>query len=125
MGIRNLQGALRRLRRWARQGVEEELDIADTIKSTAHKGGMLDIKLVPERKNRVKVLIFFDVGGSMDPHVEVCESLFYAALVSLSIYIIFTSIILSMKVFGKIIIAVGRSVCPYGILSINMVLIIA
>ncbi|MBP8019808.1 MAG: VWA domain-containing protein [Agitococcus sp.] len=79
LGIRNLQVALRRLRRFARQGVEEELDIADTIKSTAHKGGMLDIKLVPERKNRVKVLIFFDVGGSMDPHVEVCESLFSAA----------------------------------------------
>lgn len=79
LGIRNLQVALRRLRRFARQGVEEELDIADTIKSTAHKGGMLDIKLVPERKNRVKVLIFFDVGGSMDPHIEVCESLFSAA----------------------------------------------
>ena len=73
------QVALRRLRRFARQGAEEELDIADTIKSTAHKGGMLDIKLVPERKNRVKVLIFFDVGGSMDPYVEVCEALFSAA----------------------------------------------
>lgn len=79
LGIRNLQVALRRLRRFARQGVEEELDIADTIKSTAHKGGMLDIKLVPERKNRVKVLIFFDIGGSMDPHVQVCEALFSAA----------------------------------------------
>jgi uncharacterized protein with von Willebrand factor type A (vWA) domain len=79
LGTRNLQVALRRLRRFARQGVEEELDIADTIKSTAHKGGLLDIKLVAERKNRVKVLIFFDVGGSMDPYIEVCESLFSAA----------------------------------------------
>ncbi|MBK6758185.1 MAG: VWA domain-containing protein [Moraxellaceae bacterium] len=79
LGTRNLQVALRRLRRFARQGVEDELDIADTIKSTAHKGGLLDIKLVAERKNRIKVLIFFDVGGSMDPHIEVCESLFSAA----------------------------------------------
>lgn len=79
LGTRNLQVALRRLRRFARQGAEEELDIADTIKSTAHKGGLLDIKLVPERKNRVKVLIFFDIGGSMDPYVEVCEALFSAA----------------------------------------------
>lgn len=79
LGTRNLQVALRRLRRFARQGAEEELDIADTIKSTAHKGGLLDIKLVPERKNRIKVLIFFDVGGSMDPYVEVCEALFTAA----------------------------------------------
>ena len=79
LGTRNLQVALRRLRRFARQGAEEELDINDTIKSTAHKGGLLDIKLVPERKNRVKVLIFFDVGGSMDPYVEVCEALFSAA----------------------------------------------
>ncbi len=79
LGTRNLQVALRRLRRFARQGLEEELDIDDTIKSTAHKGGLLDIKLVAERKNRVKVLIFFDVGGSMDPYVEVCEALFSAA----------------------------------------------
>jgi len=79
LGTRNLQVALRRLRRFARQGVEEELDIGDTIKSTAHKGGLLDIKLVPERKNRIKVLIFFDVGGSMDPYIEVCEALFTAA----------------------------------------------
>ena len=79
LGVRNLQVALRRLRRFARQGIEDELDINDTIKSTAHKGGLLDIKLVPERKNRVKVLIFFDVGGSMDPYVEVCEALFSAA----------------------------------------------
>ena len=79
LGTRNLQVALRRLRRFARQGLEEELDIDDTIKSTAHKGGLLDIKLVAERKNRVKVLIFFDVGGSMDPYVEACEALFSAA----------------------------------------------
>ncbi len=79
LGIRNMQVALRRLRRFARQGTAEELDIDDTIRSTAHKAGLLDIKMVPERKNRVKVLIFFDIGGSMDPYVQVCESLFSAA----------------------------------------------
>jgi len=79
LGIRNIKVALRRLRRFARQGAEEELDIDDTIRATAHKGGMLDIKMVAERRNRVKVLLFFDVGGSMDPHVRLCEELFSAA----------------------------------------------
>jgi uncharacterized protein with von Willebrand factor type A (vWA) domain len=79
LGIRNVKVALRRLRRFARQGAEDELDIDDTIRATAHKGGMLDIKMVPERRNRVKVLLFFDVGGSMDPYVRVCEELFSAA----------------------------------------------
>jgi uncharacterized protein with von Willebrand factor type A (vWA) domain len=79
LGIRNIKVALRRLRRFARQGAEDELDIDDTIRSTAHKGGMLDIKMVAERRNRVKVLLFFDVGGSMDPHVRLCEELFSAA----------------------------------------------
>lgn len=79
LGIRNIKVALRRLRRFARQGAQEELDIDDTIRSTAHHGGMLDIKLVAERRNRVKVLLFFDVGGSMDPHVRICEELFSAA----------------------------------------------
>lgn len=79
LGIRNIKVALRRLRKFARTGVAEELDINDTIRSTAHKAGLLDIKMVPERKNQVKVLLFFDVGGSMDPHVKICEELFSAA----------------------------------------------
>ncbi|MDP2228994.1 MAG: VWA domain-containing protein [Moraxellaceae bacterium] len=79
LGIRNVKVALRRLRRFARTGVDEELDVDDTIRATAHNAGLLDIKMVPERKNKVKVLLFFDVGGSMDPHVKVCEELFSAA----------------------------------------------
>ena len=78
LGTRNIKVALRKLRRFAREGAEEELDLDDTIRSTAHKGGMLDIKLVPERRNTTKVLLFLDVGGSMDPHVKVCEELFSA-----------------------------------------------
>ena len=79
LGIRNIKVALRRLRKFARTGVAEELDINDTIRSTAHNAGLLDIKMVPERKNQVKVLLFFDVGGSMDPHIRICEELFSAA----------------------------------------------
>lgn len=79
LGTRNIKVALRRLRRLARTGAEEELNLDDTITSTAKKGGFLDIKMQPERRNRVKVLLFFDVGGSMDPHVRVCEELFSAA----------------------------------------------
>ena len=78
LGTRNIKIALRRLRKFARQGAAEELDLDDTIRSTANRG-FLDIKLVPERRNTVKVLIFFDVGGSMDPHIRVCEELFSAA----------------------------------------------
>ena len=79
LGTRNIKMALRRLRRFARTGAEEELDLPDTIRSTAHNGGMLDIKMVPERHNSVKVLLLFDVGGSMDPYVRTCEELFSAA----------------------------------------------
>lgn len=79
LGIRNIKLALRRLRRFARQGAEEILDIDDTIRYTAHNAGMLDIRLVAERRNRVKVLLFFDIGGSMDPYVRTCEELFSAA----------------------------------------------
>lgn len=79
LGIRNIKVALRRLRRFARTGVDEELDVDNTIRSTAHKAGLLDIKMRPERKNKVKVLIFFDVGGSMDPYIKICEELFSAA----------------------------------------------
>jgi uncharacterized protein len=78
LGTRNIKLALRRLRKFARTGKEEELDMDDTIKSTANNGGMLDIKMRPERKNTVKVLTFFDIGGSMDAHVKICEELFSA-----------------------------------------------
>ncbi len=78
LGIRNTKLALRKLRKFARSGADEQLDIDDTIRSTARNGGLLDLKMVPERHNAVKVLIFFDVGGSMDAHVRVCEELFSA-----------------------------------------------
>ena len=79
LGTRNIKIALRRLRRFARQGAEEELDLEDTIHSTARQGGLLDIRMVPERHNAVKVLLFLDIGGSMDDHVRLCEELFSAA----------------------------------------------
>lgn len=78
LGTRNIKVALRRLRRFAREGAPEELDLDDTIHSTARNAGYLDIKMVPERHNAVKLLLFLDVGGSMDPHVKVCEELFSA-----------------------------------------------
>jgi uncharacterized protein with von Willebrand factor type A (vWA) domain len=79
LGTRNLKVALRRLRKFAREGAADELDLPDTIESTARNAGLLDIKMVPERHNAVKVLLFLDVGGSMDDHVRVCEELFSAA----------------------------------------------
>jgi uncharacterized protein len=79
LGTRNLKLALRRLRRFAREGAAEELDLEGTIDATARNGGLLDLKLVPERHNALKVLLFLDVGGSMDGHVRVCEELFSAA----------------------------------------------
>ena len=79
LGTRNIKMALRRLRKFARTGSEEELDMDHTIRSTAHNGGMLDIKMRPERRNTVKVLLFLDIGGSMDSHVKVCEELFSAS----------------------------------------------
>jgi uncharacterized protein len=78
LGTRNIKLALRRLRKFARTGALEELDLDGTIKETAHRG-YLDIKLRPQRRNAVKVLLFFDVGGSMDWHVQVVEELFSAA----------------------------------------------
>ncbi len=78
LGTRNIKLALRKLRRFARQGAADELDLDNTIKGTAHKG-YLDIAFRPERRNTVKVLIFFDVGGSMDYHIKACEELFSAA----------------------------------------------
>ena len=77
LGTRNIKLALRRLRRFARTGAVEELDLDGTIRATARQG-WLDVKLVPEKRNAVKVLLFFDVGGSMDPHVRICEELFSA-----------------------------------------------
>ena len=79
LNTRNIKVALRRLRRFAREGVPEELDLDGTIAGTARNAGWLDLRLQPERRNRVKVLLFLDVGGSMDPHVAVCEELFSAA----------------------------------------------
>ena len=78
LGTRNIKVALRRLRKFAREGADTELDLDGTIKSTAHKG-YIDVKMMPERRNKIKVLIFFDVGGSMDAHVKICEELFSAA----------------------------------------------
>jgi uncharacterized protein len=79
LGTRNIKIALRRLRQFAREGADLELDLPDTIKSTANNAGWLDLKLVPERHNAVKLLLFLDVGGSMEDHVRVCEELFSAA----------------------------------------------
>ncbi|MBV1904615.1 MAG: VWA domain-containing protein [Pseudomonadales bacterium] len=79
LGTRNIKIALRRLRKFARTGLEEELDLDGTIKHTADNGGMLDIRMRSERKNTVKVLLFFDIGGSMDAHVKICEELFSAS----------------------------------------------
>ena len=78
LGTRNIKVALRRLRRFARQGAPDELDLDGTIAATARNAGWLDLMMRPERHNAVKVLIFFDVGGSMDDHIKVCEELFSA-----------------------------------------------
>ncbi|KDP85664.1 MULTISPECIES: vWA domain-containing protein [Cupriavidus] len=78
LGTRNIKVALRRLRRFAREGAETELDLDDTIHSTAANAGLLDIKLRPERHNKVKVLMLMDVGGSMDDHIKRVEELFSA-----------------------------------------------
>ena len=79
LGTRNVKLALRRLRRFARQGAAETFDLDGTIDSTARRAGLLDIRMVPERHNAVKVLLFLDIGGSMDEHVRICEELFSAA----------------------------------------------
>ncbi|WP_374681745.1 VWA domain-containing protein [Accumulibacter sp.] len=78
LGTRNIKVALRRLRRFARQGAAEELDLEGTIAGTARNAGWLDLRLRPERHNAVKVLLFLDIGGSMDDHIRVCEELFSA-----------------------------------------------
>ena len=78
LGIRDIRVAVRRLRKFAREGTPEEFDIDSTINATAKNAGYLDVKMRPERKNRIKLLLFLDVGGSMDPHIEACEELFSA-----------------------------------------------
>lgn len=78
LGTRNIKVALRKLRQFARTGASEELDMPTTIGETARNAGYLDIHMVPERRNAVKVLMFFDVGGSMDAHIQACEELFSA-----------------------------------------------
>jgi hypothetical protein len=79
LGTRNVKLALRRLRRFAREGAADVLDLPDTIDATARNAGYLDLRLVPERHNAIKILLFLDIGGSMDDHVRVCEELFSAA----------------------------------------------
>jgi uncharacterized protein len=79
LGTRNMKLALRKLRRFARRGAPDEFALADTIDATARSGGWLDIKMVPERHNVIKVLLLLDNGGSMDDHVKTCEELFSAA----------------------------------------------
>ena len=79
LGIRDIRVAVRRLRHFARTGTPDEFDLNGTISATANNGGYLDVKMVPERKNRVKLLLFLDVGGSMDPYIEACEELFSAS----------------------------------------------
>ena len=78
IGTRNIKIALRKLRQFARSGATDELDLDDTVASTARNAGYLDIKMKPERHNAIKVLMFFDIGGSMDDHIKVCEQLFSA-----------------------------------------------
>ena len=79
LGTRNIKVALRRLRRFAREGAAEEFDLDHTIEKTARNAGLLDIQMRPERHNAVKVLMFLDIGGSMDDHIKLCEELFSAS----------------------------------------------
>ena len=79
LGTRNIKIALRRLRKFAREGAADQLDLEDTIDKTARNAGILDIRMVPERHNAIKVLLCLDIGGSMDDHVRICEEMFSAA----------------------------------------------
>lgn len=99
LGTRNIKVALRRLRQFARTGNPDVLDLDSTIKSTAHKG-YLDLQMVPEKHNAVKVLLFLDVGGSMDPHIKICEELFSAARSEFKHLEFFTFTIACMKACG-------------------------
>ena len=79
LDTRNMKMALRKLRLLSREGKAEEIDLDKTIRSTSKNGGMLEVEMVPKRKNTVKVLLFFDIGGSMDDHIDLCSKLFSAA----------------------------------------------
>lgn len=79
LGTRNIKIALRKLRKFAREGAADQLDLEDTIDKTARNAGLLDLRMVPERHNAIKVLLCLDIGGSMDDHVRICEELFSAA----------------------------------------------
>jgi uncharacterized protein with von Willebrand factor type A (vWA) domain len=79
LGTRNIKIALRKLRRFAREGAADQLDLEDTIDKTARNAGLLDIRMIPERHNAIKVLLCLDIGGSMDDHVRICEEMFSAA----------------------------------------------
>jgi len=79
LGIRDIRVAVRRLRHFARTGTPDQFDLKETINATANNGGYLDVKMMPERKNRIKLLLFLDVGGSMDPYISACEELFSAS----------------------------------------------
>ncbi len=100
LGSRQMQMALRRLRKFARQGAAEELDIDGTIRETA-KQGILDVQLVPERRNRIKVLMLFDVGGSMDVTLPNVKNSFQQPKPNLKPLNIFISITVCMTMFGK------------------------
>lgn len=79
LNTRNMKMAMRRLRVFTREGVADELDLDETIRKTSENAGILDLHMVPSKRNRVKVLLFFDIGGSMDDHIRICEELFSAA----------------------------------------------
>ena len=79
IGTRNMKVALRKLRKFVREGAEDEFDLEETIRTTADRGGLLDIRMRPERRNRIKILVLFDIGGSMDSFIRVSEELFAAA----------------------------------------------
>jgi uncharacterized protein with von Willebrand factor type A (vWA) domain len=79
LGTRNIKVALRRLRKFAREGAADQLDLDKTIDKTARNAGLLDIRMVPERHNAIKVLLCLDIGGSMDDHIRICEEMFSAA----------------------------------------------
>lgn len=106
LGTRNIKVALKRLRRWARDGANEELDLGGTIRSTAEQG-YLDVKTRPERRNAVKVLLFLDVGGSMDPHIKVVEELFLPRAPNSSTWNLSISTTAFMKASGATTAAAG------------------
>ena len=111
LGTRNLKLALRRLRRFARQGAATELDLPDTIRSTANNAGMLDLKMVPERHNTVKVLLFLDIGGSMDDMSKLGGVVLGGARRSSSIWSISTSTTSPMSGCGRTTAAATTNKC--------------